>query len=225
MSAYLVHVGYALMLSALLARDILWLRAILVCAQSVLAIYGWRMGVAGIAGWNALFVAINIVWVIRILHERRSVALTGALRALHESRFAAMTPAEFLRWWRQGTRETVRDSNLTREHQFPAHLYFLMRGTVRVSRDGEPVTTLPAGFFVAEMSLLTGRPATADVVAAGEVDLVRWSVAELHAMRDASPQLWVKVQSVLGRDLVEKMARGTVYYPQSAPDARRAGQS
>jgi hypothetical protein len=225
MNAYLVHVGYALMLSALVARDILWLRAILVLAQSVLAFYGWRTGVAGIAGWNALFVTINIVWVLRILHERRAVALTGPLRALHESRFAALTAAEFLRWWRQGVRETVRDVSLTHANQFPEHLYFLMHGTVRVSRDGEHVTNLPAGFFVAEMSLLTGEPATADVVADGEVDVVRWSVAELRAMREASPQLWVKVQSVLGRDLVEKMARGTVYYPQSAPDARRSDKS
>ena len=37
MTAAIVHLGYSLMLCALVARDILWLRGTLVLAQSVLA--------------------------------------------------------------------------------------------------------------------------------------------------------------------------------------------
>jgi uncharacterized membrane protein len=92
MSAYLVHIGYALMLVALLARDILWLRGLLVCAQSTLAAYAWSIGAAGMTGWNVLFVVINTAWVIRILRERRAVELPPELRALHDRHFAALTP-------------------------------------------------------------------------------------------------------------------------------------
>ncbi len=58
------------------------------------------------------------------------------------------------------------------------------------------------------MSLLTGHPANADVDAVGEIEVMRWPAQELLALRDRSPGLWIKIQSVLGFDLVEKILRG-----------------
>jgi hypothetical protein len=205
MSAYLVHIGYALMLVALLARDILWLRGLLVCAQSTLAVYAWSIGAVGMTAWNVLFVLINTVWVIRILRERRAVELPPDLRALHHRHFAALTPPEFLRWWRQGRRETLRGASLARSGEFPESLFFVLAGTVRVSHGDRRVTDLGPGFFVAEMSLLTGEPATADAVAVGDVDVMRWPADELREIKARKPAIWIKIQSVLGHDLVEKI--------------------
>ena len=207
MNAILVHVGYSLMLCALAARDILWLRGTLVLAQSVLAIYAWRIGLSSIAAWNSLFVLINTVWVVKILHERREVTLPAPLRALHERHFFALEPPEFLRWWRQGSRETLRDSVMTVHGEFPGALYFVLSGTVRVSRNGGQVTDLTSGYFVGEMSLLTGRPATADAVALGEVDAMRWETDDLAALRQKDPAMWARIQSAIGQDLVLKIGR------------------
>ena len=82
-----------------------------------------------------------------------------------------------------------------------------MSGTARVHRDGQIVTALPAGFFVGEMSLLTGRPATADVDIDGPSDIVRWPRPDLEALRQRDPMLWTRIQSVLGLDLVIKVRR------------------
>lgn len=209
LTANLVHVGYGLMLAALVARDILWLRGLLVCAQSTLAAYAWSIGAHGMAGWNLLFVVINTIWVIRLLGERRAVELPPELRQMYHRHFAALTPPEFLRWWRQGHRETLRDRHLARLGEYPESLFFLLGGTVRVSRGDRHVTDLGAGFFVAEMSLLTGEPATADAVAVGEVDVIRWPAGHLREMKDRNPAIWVKIQSVLGRDLVEKIVNSS----------------
>ena len=81
----LVHFGYALMLCALVARDVLWRRTILVLAQFNLYLYGISQHLAGVAGWNGLFVVINTIWVLRILHERRSVALPAELAGFSTS--------------------------------------------------------------------------------------------------------------------------------------------
>lgn len=204
---YIVHVGYVLMLGAFLARDVLWLRSLLSCAQMLVVIYAFHSGVLSIAAWNLLFAVINAVWAGVILAERRKVALPPELRPVYTRHFAALTPQEFLRLWGQAHRETIRDRQLVRAGSRPDSLYFLLKGVLRVSRDGVLVTDLPSGYFAGEMSLLTGDPAIADVDAIGAVEVMRWSTAELHATRERAPLLWTKIQSVLGHDIVEKLQR------------------
>ena len=216
MTALLVHVGYILMLFALVTRDILWLRATLVLAQSVLALYAWSIGIPSIAAWNAMFVLINIVWVITILRERRAVRLPQHLRPLYERHFFALSQAEFLRWWRLGRRETVFDVKMASHGTFPDSLYFMLDGTARVSRGDLHVTDLTAGHFVAEMSLITGKPANADVIAMGTADVMRWRVKDLKDLRERDASMWARIQSVIGHDLVLKIQRVEPYLPHTA---------
>lgn len=201
----LVHIGYALMLIALLARDILWLRGILVISQSVLACYAWYRGVLPIAFWNVVFVCINLVWVVRILRERAAVVLPEHLRALHARHFAALAPPEFLRFWSWAEKRVLRDAALIAEGSRPDALYFLLRGEAAILHGDKPVTRCGAGHFVGEMSLLTGEPATADVRCVGEVELMRWPAEQLRELRGRNAVLWSKLQSAIGHDLVEKI--------------------
>lgn len=207
MNTLLLNLGYILMLSALVMRDVLWLRMTMVLAQTALALYGWSLGLTNNVAWNALFIAINVAWTIRILRERRAVALPGDLRLLHRRHFSALRPGEFLRWWRLGHRETLHAGRMTTHGAFPESLYFILSGTVRVSRDGAHVTDLAAGHFVAEMSLITGRPANADVVAEGTIEVMRWTTTDLKELREREPEMWARVQSAIGQDLVAKIQR------------------
>lgn len=209
---FLVHFGYLLQLFALLARDVLWLRGILVAAQSVLAFYAYLRGPEFLpyVFWNALFVAINVYWVVRLLRERAAVKLPEDLRPLYEKHFAALAPPEFLRLWRDGERRTAAATQLIREGTRPAALYFLLGGTVSVRRGGQQLAVLAPGNFLAEMSLLTGELTTADVVADGAIEYMAWPAEKLARLRQRNPVLWSKVQSVLGHDLVEKIRRSAV---------------
>ena len=206
---YLVHFGYLLQLFALLARDVLWLRGILVAAQSVLAAYAWLRGPEFLpyVYWNALFVLINLYWVARLLRERAAVKLPEELRSTWEKHFAALLPAEFLRLWREGQRGAVTDAQIVREGTLPGALYFLLSGEVAVRSRGHEVTHLGPGHFVAEMSLLTGERTTADVHALGPVEYMAWPAPTLARLRTRNPMLWSKIQSVIGHDLVEKIRR------------------
>ena len=71
----LINLGYALMLVALLMRDILWLRIILIVAQSTLGIYGLMIHNAPVAAWNFIFVGLNVARAVRLLGERRPIHL------------------------------------------------------------------------------------------------------------------------------------------------------
>jgi CRP-like cAMP-binding protein len=217
--SYIVHVGYVLTLCALLARDVLWLRVLLAAAQTLVASYAWSIGVLTIAGWNAAFVMINVTWVVLIVRERRAVELPDDLRRLHARHFAALSPGEFLRWWRQGRRQHIRDARLASVGEQPQSLFFLLGGKARVARGPAHVADLAPGCFIAEMSLLTGEPANADVHAVGEVQVMSWPVADLRAVRDRNPALWSKIQSAIGHDLVEKIRRG-----ETVPAAPPAGR-
>ena len=205
---YLIHLGYVITLCALLARDILLLRTLLVVAQLIVGTYAFSRGILPIGLWNSLFACINVVWVVVILLDRRRIQLPADLQPIYDRHFTALSTREFLRWWALGARDTMRDARLASNGVQPESLYFLLKGTVRVQRRQTMVTELPAGFFVAEMSLLTGHPANADVDAVGEIEVMRWPAQELLALRDRSPGLWIKIQSVLGFDLVEKILRG-----------------
>jgi CRP-like cAMP-binding protein len=209
---YLVHFGYLLQLFALLARDVLWLRGILVAAQSVLATYAWLRGPEYLpyVFWNALFVMINAYWVVRLLRERAAVKLPDELKSLYEQHFAALAPPEFLRLWREGERRTATDAQLVREGTRPDALYFLLSGAVAIRRQGRELAQLGAGNFIAEMSLLTGEKTTADAIALGAIEYRAWPVDKLARLRQRNPMLWSKVQSVLGHDLVEKIRRSAV---------------
>ena len=213
---YLVHFGYLLQLFALLARDVLWLRGILVAAQSVLAAYAYLRGPEFMpyVWWNVLFVLINLYWVVRLLRERAAVELPADLVPTYEKYFAALAPPEFLRLWREGQLARVKDTQLVREGTMPEALYFLLAGEVAVRRGGRDVAKLMPGDFVAEMSLLTGERTTADAYALGTVEYLAWPAATLARLRLRSPMLWSKIQSVLGHDLVEKIKREVA--PQGA---------
>ena len=220
LAPYLVHIGYTLMLLALLARDVLWLRALLVVAQANLCLYSYFRGIDSIAIWNAVFVLINTVWVIRILRQRRAVQLPPELERIRQDHFLALDPPDFLRLWRMGQRQTLAGSLLTRQGEAVPALYFLLRGTVAVRQAGRELTRLGAGDFVAEMSLLTGAVATADAAAVGEVELMLWPVEGLRQLRAGNAALWARIQSVLGHDLVAKIQKASAAAPTAmAADA------
>lgn len=203
----LAHAGYALMLAAFLARDILYLRGLLVLAQALVALYAGMAGILPVAIWNGLFSLINATMLAQVVRERRAVRLPAELQPLYERHFAALTPPEFMRWWSAGRIQNVRGVPLTRDGARPSALYFLLDGTVRVSRHGIIITELPAGYFVGEMSLLTGNTANADADAVGDARVIAWPIDQLDEMRRRSPVLWTKVQSAIGHDLVEKIRR------------------
>ena len=207
------HLGYGLMLLALAVRDILWLRSILVFAQLSLAAYAIMANNMAVAFWNVLFVCINSIQVVRILKERRPVELPADAADLYTEMFSVMSRREFLFFWQRGTINEVCDTWITREGERQNELSLILSGTVQVVKNGSAIARLSRGSFIAEMSFLTGEPASADVIAQGRVHCISWQQETLRSLEQANPQLLIKIQGVLGRDLVDKIrtASGTLH--------------
>ena len=201
----LINLGYGLMLLALLARDILWLRTILILAQSCLCTYALHAGAPNVAAWNALFVAINIGQVIRILLERRAVQLPDGLDAIYSLNFSVMTVPEFLGLWRRACEVRAFSGELLAQGEANDRLIVLTDGEVRVVVHGHDVATLGPGDLVAEMSFLTQEPTSAAVVADKPVSYRYWTRVMLERTRLRKPALWSKLQAAIGRVLVRKI--------------------
>lgn len=203
----IVHLGYGLQLLALLARDVLWLRGLLVCAQSINAYYAFRIGADAIGGWNTLFVFVNIYWFVRILSERRAVAIPDELRPIYDAMFAALKHREFLALWKLGTPFDGEDQSLVKEGQTRPQLILVEEGRLRVRHGETDVARLDGPTLVGEISALTGHPATADVDLLGKGRGRIWERAVLEKIRETDSAQWTRVQSVIGGDVVRKLRR------------------
>ena len=82
---------------------------------------------------------------------------------------------------------------------------FVLDGTAEVRRGGQVLSRLTRGRFIADMSFLTGEEASADVVAAGAAKVQAWKQVDLQAWKDRQPQLYMKLQGVLGSELAGKI--------------------
>ena len=206
----LVHVGFFVFLVAFLVRDVLWLRVLAMLAYTVHIL---RVGFVGedpfgyLMLWYATFVAINAGHAAWLIYERRLTRLRPAERSLAALAFPALDRGTLKRLLRAGEwRRLASGEQLTRHGERPEILGVVLAGRIAV-RDGETtIATIGPGHFVAEMSFITGAPATADTVAEGEVRLFQWDQATLARRCERDPALQTAIYTALGPDLVQKVA-------------------
>lgn len=207
----LLHLGYILMLIALVVRDILWLRSILISAQVSLFCYALIQGNHLVAFWNFIFVGINVFQVIRIVHERKPIEIDPELVDMYKSTFHSMTPREFIYFWDTGQIKEAGADVIVRQGEHQDELFLILSGTVDVLKNGKFIAQLSQGHFMSEMSFITGEPASASVRSSGYIRYIAWSRAKLNDLKKLNPQLSIKLQGILGRDLINKIKSTTSY--------------
>lgn len=203
----LVNIGYVFMLAALTVRDILWLRSLLVSAQLSLFSYGIISGNIPVAFWNALFFVINTYQVVRLIQQRRPIDLPEDLIDLYENIFPTMRRREFLYFWQMGNIHELKHKKLISKGENQKNLLLILSGEVEVKSTGKLIAKLSRGSFVAEMSFLTGEPATADVFVPEKASYISWNQQKLRSLEQLNPDLLIKIQNILGKDLTSKLKK------------------
>ncbi len=195
------------MLAALTVRDILWLRSLLVSAQLSLFSYGIISGNIPVAFWNALFFVINTYQVVRLIQQRRPIDLPEDLIDLYENIFPTMRRREFLYFWQMGNIHELKHKKLISKGENQKNLLLILSGEVEVKSTGKLIAKLSRGSFVAEMSFLTGEPATADVFVPEKASYISWNQQKLRSLEQLNPDLLIKIQNILGKDLTSKLKK------------------
>ncbi len=204
---YVLNAGYLFMLIALTIRNILFLRVTLISAQALLIAYNLVTGNYMILMWNCLFLAINLFQVIDLLRKRRPVAIPEEIQDIYDTTFPEMSKREFLYFWQIGNVASYQEGILVEEGFPQERVMLVLAGTASVLKSGRKIAELTRGNFVAEMSFLSGDPASADVVCESPVKTINWNQEKLRNLKNINFQLWIKLQHVLSRDLVGKMRR------------------
>ena len=191
---------------ALLIRDILWLRIVLIIAGGSLVTYGFMSENHVVIAWNCLFLTINTVQVIRLIIERKPVHISDDIMDLYIDVFVEMTKKEFIYFFKRGERQEITDEFIVKEGKVQNRLSLVMEGSVIITRDDHEVATLGRGRFIAEMGFITRKPATADAKADGMVAYISWSRETIDKMKRVYPELGNKLQVILAKDLIHKLA-------------------
>ena len=202
----LLNLGYLLTFIALAIKEILWLRITLIAAQISLFLYHFiYSGTKSAAFWTAIFVVVNVYMIIKIYLERRPQLIPDEIRDLYEDIFGQLSSREFLYFWNMGTIKSKNNEYLIRSGEKQNNLLLVLSGEAPVEVNGKPIATLGRGAFVAEISFLSGEPASADVKASGELIFISWRSERLKNLQHENPNFWMKLQHALSEDLIKKV--------------------
>jgi CRP-like cAMP-binding protein len=133
-----------------------------------------------------------------------------------------LSSRQFLYFWHTGKMINVRETFLCRHNEAPAELLLILDGVVSIRKNGLEIATLERGDFVAEMSFLTGEPASADAFVVGKARCVVWSHDKLRQLEELDRDLFMKLQLVLGRDISHKLREAHPTRAYTATEKRSA---
>ena len=205
-SLLILNIGYALTFVALAIREVLWLRSTLTAAQVLLFTYHFFYADNQTAAfWTSVFVLVNSYNIVKIILERRPKLIPDEIRDLYDGIFKSLTTREFLYFWNMGTIKSVTDDYLIHSGEHQDNLLLVLSGSANVQVNGEIIASLDRGAFIAEISFLSGEPASADVYVNEELIFISWRSGRLKNMQNENPEFWMKLQHALSEDLIKKV--------------------
>jgi len=208
---YATHLASILTLLAYLVRDILWLRALTICASVAGIIFNYYVPATplwAVIYWNIVFIAINAVQIGIIIKERRSVHFSEEEKELYETLFQNFAPFEFMKLLRLGKwLEAKKGETLTVEAEPLDNVMLIYSGLVSVEMGGREVGVMKGGSLVGEVSFINQGPATATVRAKEPTRYLSWSKQDLRRLLIANPSMKIAMDTVFSKELSKKLAR------------------
>lgn len=209
---YFIHAGNVLLLVAYSVRDILWLRLFAVAAALISIPYFVMQPTPLWAplSWTVVFAGINLVQSWRLFIERRPVKLTPEEDEIRRLVFRDLPPRKVLQVLSIGSWTTLAvGERLIESGKLPDTVSLIVRGKVRVTRDGRVLGDLIAGDFVGSALILTGVLPEVDAVTVEPGRAMRWEVGALERYLSANPDTRTVMLQHVARDLAGKVERVT----------------
>jgi CRP-like cAMP-binding protein len=202
------HISYLLIAISYWLTDIFWLRVVAVVGLSLEILYFWHSGgdLRTGMGWDLIFIAINLYQLYRLVKDRLSLRLPEADRDLLRSVFTGLDDPQIARLLIAGEFcDFAGGTTLAAENEALDRIFFVCSGRARVMIGGREVSHLEKGSFVGEVAFLTDKPATATVIAEGDMRALAFDRGELKQFFDKETQVAGLIYQLLGRELANKI--------------------
>ncbi|MFW5807682.1 MAG: cyclic nucleotide-binding domain-containing protein [Spirochaetota bacterium] len=206
----LLNLYYTGVAIALLIRDILWLRMVLLISGTLLVTYGTLTGNRTVVVWNLLFVFINTVHIIILAEKRKPVKISDDLLPVYHRVFHSMRRRDFMTLMKKGHVVSGDKKVLCRKGCPQENLYLIIDGEAEVIKNGKTVARLGCGDFIAELSFFTGNAASADVISMDTIRYVFWNQATIRRISRQYPEMYEKLYQIMNRDISMKLSRSGV---------------
>ena len=207
---YFIHAANILLLIAFSVRDVLWLRLFAVAA-SLIAIPYYLLQPTKLwapLAWSLVFAAINLFQSWLLFLERRPVKLTAEEEEIRRLALQGLPPRKVLEVLRLGSWVTAQvDERLLERGKLPDSISLIIRGKVRVAKDGHVLGELVPGDLVGSALILNGIPSNVDAVTVQPLRAMRWQMETLEKYLRGNPETRNVMQRHLARDLAGKIGR------------------
>jgi len=192
-------------LVAYLLTSVLWLRILLLISACFYITTGVILGLTSMISWHVAYALVNLVHIMLLFMDNSVRSLPPAIRDLYDSRFIALKPREFQRLLKINEEIETGPNALLTEGDHNDMLYLITRGEVVVKKNGKEVGRRGAGEFIGEMSVLTGEPASSDVVVLDSARYCYWSLKDLNRLESKNLALYNRFMMIVGQNVVEKL--------------------
>jgi hypothetical protein len=172
-----ITVANAIYLASYAVRDILWLRLLTVAAAALLIpYYAMQATPLRVAiEWNAVFIAINCYWIVRLSVERRPVNFTPDEARLRQLSFPSLTPREARDLYAMGAWEDIApDRSLVSHDRERDRFSVILRGDADVIYQGTKISQLSEGQFVGSVDAHADAFGNIDVLTRTAMRVMCW---------------------------------------------------
>lgn len=211
---YLIDLSSLLTVASFSVRGMLPLR-VLAAGSQVIAIPYFMLQAPPLwtpVGWTALFLAINLYHILRMLFERRPVTFSADEQELYDLTFKSFEPRSFLKLLAIGEWKTARrgDRVITRGEPLES-IAVPISGSISALLDDRQFASLSPGELIGASSALSGQPARYHLDAAEDARYMFWAVSDVDDLLGKNPELKIKFSEVVSRHLIGQLDKLTSY--------------
>ncbi len=195
---------------AYMVRDMAYLRAITILAASSTLPYFYfqTTPLYSAMGWQIAFIVINAFNLTALLLQRRPIKLNEQEKWLQQTTLRLLKPRKMRRLLQLAqTHDIDKGELLIEKGQELDALLLILSGQAQVEINQQQRATLYPGDFAGEMSFISSKLTSADVVAEKPIRYLAWPAHALERLYLRDPEMKDALQGAIGMDMANKLAR------------------
>ena len=202
----LIHIANIIILASFLVSDVMWLRALSIVGGGVWISYFTvaftEVNWSGI-GWNVVFTAINVWYIVQLILERRPIQLTEHERSLKHLVAPDLSQRDWSQLIKKGQVIAGKELLIEKEAVLDS-IYLIMAGKLSLENDKLNEERLTSGQLFGGLSYLNDVPFDQQVKEYDQLSLIAWNKDVLKKHLQDAPHIEAIFQRLFGDEIARR---------------------